>query len=270
MFYNINNMLVINSLNNPKVKELTRLYRASDRRARGVFLVDGEREISAAVCAGWEIQSLFFCPKLIGKLKNNFFALRQEAIIEVSEMVFKKICYKEKPDGFLALIKIKKTSLADFRAGKNPLIIVLENVEKPGNLGAIIRTAYAAQVDAIIINDNQTDIYNPNTIRASEGLIFSQPIFLAGLEETKKWLKDQKIKSLAAATIAKKNYSALDLRSGSALVFGSEARGLSRDWLKSADQLIKIPMRAGVDSLNVSVSVAVVSYEALRQRQVKT
>ena len=146
------------------------------------------------------------------------------------------------------------------------MIIVLENIEKPGNLGAIIRTAYAAGATAIIINDNQTDIYNPNVIRASEGYVFKEKIVSASVKETIKWLKENKIKSYGAATSGKLVYTKVDLREPLAIILGSEADGLSREWLKAANELVKIPMQKGMDSLNVSVSAAILVFEALRQR----
>jgi TrmH family RNA methyltransferase len=157
--------------------------------------------------------------------------------------------------------------LDKIKLSNNPLLVILEAVEKPGNLGAIIRTSYAAGVDAIIINDNQTDIYNPNVIRASEGFIFNKPIVIASVEETADWLRNNKILSYAAATTGKNNYTKEKLSEPAAIILGSEAYGLSDKWLKRADKLIKIPMEKGIDSLNVSVSGAIIIYEALRQRE---
>ncbi len=265
-------MTIIQSGDNKRVKELVRLKKASERRAQGLIIIDGAREIELAVKAGLKIRELFYCPSLIKKkngLAGNLFGLDSEKITEVAERAFNKICYKEKPDGFLALGETPDLNLTNLKLSKNPLIIILEAVEKPGNLGAIIRTAYAAGVEAVIINDNQTDIYNPNVIRASEGFIFVESVTVADFKTTSAWLKKNKIKSLAAATNATKDYTKVNLKGGAAIVLGSEANGLSDKWLKTVDALIKIPMQSGIDSLNVSVATAIITFEALRQRNSK-
>jgi len=263
-------MVTITSLRNPQIKKIIHLRQAKERRAQGLIIIDGAREILMAHQASLEIVTLFYCPRLIKERlgsANNFFGVDQDRIIEVNETVFHKICYKENPDGFLAVAEQPKLSLDKIKLSTSPLLVVLEAVEKPGNLGAIVRTAYAANVDLIIINDSQTDIYNPNVIRASEGLIFSQPVVLANSKETVKWLKMNKIKSFAATTNAKQSYWQANFKTAAAIVLGSEAEGLSSTWLKAADQSLRIPMRSGVDSLNVSVSAALMIFEAQRQRQ---
>jgi len=260
-------MITISSLSNQKIKDLVRLQKASERRRQGLILIDGAREIELAKKSGVQIIELFYCPALIKKADGRFFGLKSEQIIEVTEPVFSKICYKENPDGFLALAKPAVFTLETIKLSKNPLVIVLEAVEKPGNLGAIIRTATAGGVDVLIVNDNQTDIYNPNVIRASEGLIFSLPIVLTSVAETSKWLGEQKIKSFAAATTSSKNYTKVNFKKALAIILGSEAEGLSQEWIKSVDEVIRIPMQKGIDSLNVSVSAAIILYEAIRQRQ---
>lgn len=259
-------MVTISSSNNLIIKNLVRLKKASERRQQGLIIIDGAREIELAQKTGLEIQKLFYCPALVKKGVNDFFNLDSEKITEVSETVFAKICYKEKPDGFLAVAKERITKLMEVKLSRNPLVVVLEAVEKPGNLGAILRTAYAAGVDLVIINNSQTDIYNPNVIRASEGLVFAKTVILVSQKETAAWLKKNKIKSLAAATSGSKDYFKADFKKPLAIILGSEAEGLSEKWLSEADGLIKIPMLAGIDSLNVSVSAAVIIYEAIRQR----
>lgn len=260
-------MELINSVNNQKIKDLVKLQKASERREKQFIIIDGAREIELAKKSGVDILELFYCPALIRKEEKNFFSITQEKITEVSEAVFKKICYKENPDGYFALARMELIGLDKIRLSGNPLLVILEAVEKPGNLGAIIRTAYAAGVDAIIINDSQTDIYNPNVIRASEGFVFNKPIVIASVEETADWLRGNKILSYAAATTGKNNYTKEKLSLPAAIILGSEAYGLSDKWLKRADKLIKIPMEKGIDSLNVSVSGAIIIYEALRQRE---
>jgi len=153
--------MIITSISNPLIKELVKLPKASFRKKREAVVIDGAREIALALAAGWKIQQLFYCPELVkseSRETNHLLKLERENIIEVSEPVFKKICYKEKPEGFLATAKLQQNSLAQIKLPAQPLIVVLEKVEKPGNLGAILRTAYAAGVAAVIVNDNQTDI----------------------------------------------------------------------------------------------------------------
>ena len=181
--------------------------------------------------------------------------------------LFAHLAYKEKPEGIIAIAKSKTLSLSDIKLSPIPLILVLEQVEKPGNLGAILRTAFAAGIDAIIINSPQTDIHNPNVIRSSMGHIFSVPIAIASIAATVAWLKDNAITSYATAITASHDYSQQDYRSGTAFIMGTENSGLSPEWLAAADRQIIIPMKTGIDSLNVSVSAAIISYEALRQRQ---
>jgi len=262
-------MNIINSANNQKIKEIAKLQKAGERHARGLFIIDGAREIELAQKSGTEILELFYSPELIKKDVSDFFSLERNKITEVSETAFKKICYKENPDGYLAVAKIGIISLKQIKLSKNPLVVVLETVEKPGNLGAILRTAYAAGVDAIIINNSQTDIYNPNVIRASEGFVFSKPLAVASVEETIKWLAENKILSYAAATTGKNNYNKEKMDMPLAIILGSEANGLSEKWLKMANKLVKIPMKKGIDSLNVSVSAAILIYEAIRQREIQ-
>jgi TrmH family RNA methyltransferase len=262
-------MVTINSLENKKIRDLVRLRKAGARRQRGLIIIDGRREIEMALKAGAEAVELFYVPSFITdqeEAADNLFGLEDEKLAAVSASVFKKICYKEKPDGFLLLAKRPVQALDHIKLKKNPLIIILEAVEKPGNLGAIIRTAYATGADAVIINSDQTDIYNPNVIRASEGFVFIEPVLKADLAETMAWLKKHKIKSLAAATNGKEYYTDINLNGPTAIILGSEADGLSLQWLEAADKLIKIPMQKGIDSLNVSVAGAVIAFEVLRQR----
>lgn len=259
-------MIKITSLDNQKIKEVVSLYKNKKRQEAGIIIVDGLREIVLAKQAGLEIRDIFYCPELSNKGLDFLSEKEKEKVIEVSEAVFKKICYKESPDGFLSLIKRPKNDLSKLKLKTKPLIIILEAVEKPGNLGAIIRTAYAANIDAIIINSGQTDIYNPNVIRASEGLIFFQPIFNLSYDKTIKFLKENKIKSYAAGTKGSIDYLKADYTKSCAIILGAEDKGLSHEWLEKADKVIKINMREGVDSLNVSVSAAIIIFEALRQK----
>jgi len=259
-------MKTINSLDNKKIKDLIRLKKTSERKKQGLIIIDGLREIELALESGVEIIDLFFCPEISKNEKTRLKGMNSELVTIVSVNIFKKICYKESPDGYFALAKSKELNIESVSLNKNALVVILENVEKPGNLGAVIRTSFAAKVDLIIINDNQTDIYNPNVIRASEGLLFKQKIVNITINNTVTWLKKNNISSYAAATTSRTDYTKVNMKKSTAIILGSESRGLSRDWLNKADKLIKIPMQSGIDSLNVSVSAAILIYEAKRQR----
>jgi TrmH family RNA methyltransferase len=217
-----------------------------------------------AMGAGFEIDKLFFCLDFAGKRRME--EIEDDLIISVIPTVFKKIAYRENPDGFLALAKLKNLELEKIKLSKNPLVIILESVEKPGNLGAILRSADAAGVDAVIISDQRTDIYNSNVIRASLGTVFTNQVAVSSAKEIKKWLSHNKIKSLAATPEADKLYTEVNYKGGIAVVVGEEHGGLSKDWLEKADEKIKIPMAGKIDSLNVSVSTAIILFEAVRQR----
>lgn len=257
--------MLITSFGNPKIKEVIRLKKAGQRREQDLILIEGEREINLAVAVGLTPETLFICEELGGK-KNIVKNLKEENIFYTSKEVFKKISYREHPDGLLALAKPEYKKLESLKLPANPLLIILEAVEKPGNLGAILRTADAAGADAVIINDLKTDIYNPNVIRASQGTVFTSKVVISKTEETIKWLKKNKIKSLATAPDAEKNYSEEDYKKGTAIIMGAEDKGLSEVWLDAADEKIKIKMAGKIDSLNVSVATAIVIFEALRQR----
>lgn len=259
----------INSLNNSIIKELIKIRKGATAKRLGRFLIDGHREILSAKQGEFEIEELFLCPELAKKNKKELTIDLKIKTTILSENAFRKIAYKENPDGFIALVKRKFYNFKDIKLKNNPLIIVLEAIEKPGNLGAIIRTARAVGVDAIILNNQETDIFNANIIRSSEGLIFSTVLVLASLEETAAWLKQKGIKILATETRAQNRHYDTDMSVPTALVLGSESRGLSEKWLKTADKKISIPMEAGIDSLNVSVSAGILVFEAKRQRDKK-
>lgn len=263
----------ISSLANPKVKRLVKLAKdAKFRQEENIVLIDGCREIEEAVKGSWKVDEFYFCEKFIDEKNKDFFSKLKKTspnIYSLSPQAFEKVSYKKNPDGFLVLTKSKEQKFSDLKLNKNPLVLILESVEKPGNLGAIIRTAYASGVDLIILNDQKTDLYSPNVIRSSTGFIFSMPLVLGSVSETVEWLKKQNIKVLSTSITATKNHFEIDYKSGTAIVFGTEAFGLSDLWLKSEHEQIKIPMIDGVDSLNVSVSVAIIVYEAIRQRKFK-
>lgn len=256
--------LLITSAANPLIKELVALKTSNKRKKLGLIVLEGDREIELALSAGWTLETVFYCPEMFPTGEK----IPAHKTYTLTETLMEKVACSEHPRGVLATAKPKYSSLSNLKLNKYPLVIVLETVEKPGNLGAILRTAYAAGVDAVIVNDPQTDIYNPNVLRASMGRVFSVPTVVATRAETIAWLKSRKIKSYAAVTIANKFHFETNFKSGAAIILGAEATGLSETWLKAADEQIKIPMKNDIDSLNVSVSAAVIIYEAQRQREV--
>jgi TrmH family RNA methyltransferase len=199
-------------------------------------------------------------------MDTNF---KATVFIKITKQVFDKLAYRENRDGLIALVQATYKSLADIKLSANPLIIVLESIEKPGNLGAILRTADAAYVDAVIVCDKKTDIFNPNVIRSSLGCVFTNQVVTCSADECLTWLEEKKIKSYAAALTATKFYHQADFKNASAIFMGTEADGLSDTILNNANQQIKIPMSGKIDSLNVSTSCSIIVFEAKRQRDFK-
>ena len=255
---------MITSKSNPKIKNVVKLQKSSERREQNRIIIEGRREIERAVACGFIVDTLFICNDI---LKESV-SINANYVEEVTLEVFEKIAYREGSDGLLAVAIPKYADLKSFKPKKNPLIIVLETVEKPGNLGAIMRTADAAGVDAVIIADPRTDLYNPNAIRASIGTIFSVPLFACSSEECINWLRENDIKIYCTYLKASIDYLEADFRQGSAIVMGTEATGISDIWVDAADQNLIIPMNGIADSLNVSVTTAIVVFEAIRQRRV--
>ena len=255
---------MITSKSNPKIKNVVKLQKSSERREQNRIIIEGRREIERAVACGFIVDTLFICNDILKESVN----IEANYIEEVTLEVFEKIAYREGSDGLLAVAIPKYADLKSFKPKKNPLIIVLETVEKPGNLGAIMRTADAAGVDAVIIADPRTDLYNPNAIRASIGTIFSVPLFACSSEECINWLRENEIKIYCTYLKASIDYLEANFRQGSAIVMGTEATGISDIWVDAADQNLIIPMNGIADSLNVSVTTAIVVFEAIRQRRV--
>lgn len=265
----------ITSAQNPKIKELLALQEKSRaRREKGLFVVEGRRELGHCLDAGYKARTIFVCMDILGEdglaeiLGNGSRANGGKApdIIEITPALYEKVAYRGGTEGVIAEIYTKDTRLEDLALGKEPLIMVLESVEKPGNLGAVLRSADAAGADAVIICDPLTDLYNPNLIRASIGAVFTRQVVAASSEDTVKWLKDKGIKILTAQLQDSEWYYDTDMRGGVAIVMGTEATGLTDFWRKAADAHIRIPMLGSLDSLNVSVSAAILLYEAVRQR----
>lgn len=257
----------ITSTQNPKIKNIVKLQqKSSERKKQNLIVIEGLREIGLAKRAGMLLKSVFVCSEIISyeDIKDDFQSDAQ--IFEISKEIFEKLAYRGSTEGAIALAEPRNIDLNDISLRENPLIVVLESVEKPGNLGAILRTADAAKADAVIICDPLTDIYNPNVIRSSVGCVFTNQLVTSSTNETISWLKEKGIKSYAAALTANKYYHETELSGSVALVMGTEADGLSQKWLKEADEQIRIPMSGEIDSLNVSTSAAILIFEAMRQR----
>lgn len=261
----------ITSAQNQKIKLLLELQEKSKtRRKEGLFVVEGQRELLHCIESGYKAHTLFICPDLLTEKQQqeleDAIAGENCTICSIPEHLYKKVAYRGSTEGVIAELKCKTHTLDDLNLKENPLVVVLESVEKPGNLGAILRSADASGVDAVIVCDPLTDMYNPNLIRSSIGGIFTVPTVAASSEEAIKWLKDRNIKIYTAQLQDSEWYYDTDMTKGTAVVMGTEATGLTQAWRKAADAHIKIPMLGKLDSLNVSVSAAILMYEAVRQR----
>lgn len=256
----------ITSSQNPKIKNLLALEKPRERRKQCLFVVEGKKEIRMALDAGYKIGNLFYCEELISQDELKTFGTSDKLLIPVSKEVFDKIAIREDSGGLLAVAEQKIHHLHSIRLSANPLLLILESVEKPGNLGAILRTADAAGVDAVITCDPQTDFYNPNVIRSSIGCIFTNQIASATSEETLSWLKKNNIVPYCTYLKASQPYHEVDYTKSCAIVMGTESTGLSDTWTKDSRTNIIIPMQGSIDSMNVSTAAAVVIFEARRQR----
>lgn len=274
----------ITSLQNPRLKQLIKLRDRRPRDEAGLFLVEGYRELKRALAAGVKLRELYCGPDWF--LGENEPALIDTArlagaqVFELSKQVFAKVSYRDRPDGLLAVAPQWKRTLADLDAArlaeaspgsptpvtKPPLLLVVEAIEKPGNLGTILRSADAAGVDAVIVCDPVTDIFNPNVVRSSTGVLFSMPVVVAESAEVRTWLWAQGIRAVATTPAAPALYTDSDLRGPLAIIMGSEQYGLSEFWLKESDLLVRIPMAGQADSLNVAMATIITLFEAVRQR----
>ena len=275
-------MADITSIQNPKIKHIALLQQKSaERRKSGLFIVEGQRELGHCLAAGYEIDSLYVLDSQYDSLFSGDAAramvdadgnvslgdiYNKVKVNTVTPQVYEKIAYRGSTEGILAVVKTKQHTLAGLKMSDTPLVIVLERVEKPGNLGAILRTADAAGVDAVLVCDPLTDLYNPNLIRSAIGAIFTVPVATCTSEECIAYLKDKGIKILTAQLQDSRLYYDQDMTAATAIVMGTESTGLTDIWRNAADAHIRIPMLGKLDSLNVSVSTAVLVYEAVRQR----
>ena len=259
----------ITSLQNERIKHLLLLQQKSAvRRQEGLFVVEGQRELLHCINAGYEVQTIFADCEMCGDELKNIPTAGIE-VVEVSSRVYEKIAYRGSTEGMVAVVKTRQHTLQDLekRMGESPLYIILESVEKPGNMGAILRSADAAGVDGVIICDPLTDLYNPNLVRASIGAAFTVPTVACTSEECIAWLKEKGIQILTAQLQDSSLYYDTDMKRPTAIVMGTEATGLTTQWREAADKHIRIPMCGKLDSLNVSVSSAILMFEAVRQRQ---
>lgn len=259
----------ITSTQNPKVKSLLALEKPRERKRQQLFVIEGKKEISMAVEAGYKIGNLFFCDELIDVADLPDQLKDEKLLIPVSKEVFDKIAVRESTGGMIAVAEMRVHALERLTLSKNPLILILEGVEKPGNLGAILRTADAANVDAVIICDPQTDFYNSNVIRSSLGCVFTKQVASATSEETIAWLQKNKVSIFCTYLKASQPYHTVDYQKPTAIVMGTEATGLTDVWVKNSSVNIIIPMLGNIDSMNVSTAAAVVVFEAKRQRGFK-
>jgi RNA methyltransferase, TrmH family len=263
------NDLIITSLQNPRIKAAIKLRDRRGREASGLLLIEGYFELDLARQCGVVPEELFFCPELVrpGELPLRA-ALRAAGtrIFSVSPAVMAKLAYREHPDAWLATATVPRRHLADLRLPAQPLLIVAEGVEKPGNLGAILRSADAAGVDAVIVCAGRTDLANPNVVRASKGALFRVPVVEADSDETLEWLRQRGIQVVAATPAANCAHWDADLSGGVAIAVGTEKEGLTPTWLEGADLAVAIPMHGTVNSLNVAQALTLLVYEALRQR----
>ena len=261
----------LSSLQNPLVKQITALQdKSRERRKQGLFIVEGKREISLALQGRYSLIQMLYCPEIVssesisGMLES--FSPSVE-IITVTQEVYQKLAYRSSTEGIIALFKTKEHQLQNLVfQGENPLILVAEAPEKPGNIGALLRTADAANLDAVIIANPKTDLYNPNIIRSGVGCLFTNQVATGTTSEIIEFLKAKKVAIFSAALQASIPYAQCNFQQATAIVVGTEAEGLSETWLQESTQNILIPMQGKIDSMNVSVAAGILIFEAKRQR----
>ena len=259
-------MKQITSVQNPFIKSLVLLQEKSKaRKQTGTFLIEGQREIELAQKGGYEIETLLFLPEISSENEAKKLS-RSAELIEISKEVYQKLAYRDTTEGILAIAKSKNLSLSELNLGENPLILVAEAPEKPGNIGAILRTADAANLDAVIIANPKSDLYSPNIVRSSVGCLFTNNIATGTTEEIIAFLKAKNISIYCATLQNSTGYHTQDYTTPTALVVGTEATGLTQEWRDNATQNIIIPMQGAIDSMNVSVAAAILIFEAKRQR----
>ena len=260
--------LFISSSSNEKFKLLFELQQTKKRKKTGLFLLEGMKEMEMAMESSIELFSIYYQNEIVDLEKIVWLKKKNPntQFFQIDKNLYSKVCYRDSTEGIIAIAKTQNRTLDSIKLSKSPLVLVVESVEKPGNLGAILRTADAANIDAVICCELQTDLYNPNIIRSSLGTVFTVPVVLSNNEEAMAWLKKNKIKTYCTNLHEASNYYHLEYKDSTAFVVGSEANGVSNDWINFADKNIKIPMLGKIDSMNVSVASAIILFEAKRQR----
>jgi TrmH family RNA methyltransferase len=260
----------ITSLQNPQIKALVRLRKRRERDQTKRFLIEGYRELRRAIDGQVTIETLYVCEELfLGTNEPRLIAdaaARGAEVVQVSADPFAKVSYRDRPEGLLAVAEQFDTDLESIAVGADPLVLVVESIEKPGNLGTMLRTADAAGVDAVIVADPTTDPFNPNVVRASLGCLFTVPLAISSTERASEWLTASQIRTVATTPDTSTLHWEADLTGPVAVIVGSEQYGLSREWLDRADERIRIPMGGEADSLNAAMAGGVVLFEAVRQR----
>jgi TrmH family RNA methyltransferase len=264
----------ITSIQNPFIKSLLQLQeKAKARKQSGTFIIEGKREIELALKGKYELETILFLPELITEKEINALYIAidqtQTELIEINKEVYQKLAYRDTTEGIIAISKSKSLALFDLKLPDNPLILILESIEKPGNIGAMLRTCDAANIDAVIIANPKTDLYNPNIIRSSVGCLFTNQIASGTTEEVIQFLKDKKINIYSATLQNSNSYHTENYKTPTAIAVGTEAIGLSQALRDNASKNIIIPMQGQIDSMNVSVAAAILLFEAKRQRGFK-
>jgi TrmH family RNA methyltransferase len=263
--------MLLTSLQNPRIKFLVKLRDRRPRDREGKFLIEGYRGVRRALANGWPMEELYVCPELFqGENEDELIEACREAgtaVFETTPPVFRKIAYRDRPEGLLALSPQRRTALAELPIPERPpLYLVAEGIEKPGNLGTMLRSADATGVDALLLADACTDLFNPNVVRASTGSLFHVPVAECTTAEALAWLRARGVRTLAATPHAESLYTDVDMTGPLAIAVGTEQYGLTTPWIEGADIAVRIPMLGQADSLNVSTATALLLYEAVRQR----
>lgn len=268
----MHNIEILSSTQNPRIKQAVNLRDRPERDKTGLFLIEGFRELFRASAAGQPVETVFICPELFLGTNEGLLIEKLKAsgahIIRTTDKVFRKLSYRDRPDGLVAVGIQQRKKLADIPLQPSPFLVVAEAIEKPGNLGTILRSSDAVGVDGLIVCDRCTDIFNPNVVRASVGTLFTVPVAEARSQETITWLKSKGIAILAATPSAKREFTTVDMTVPLAIAVGTEQLGLSEQWMTQADLQVNIPMCGVADSLNVAMATTLLLYEALRQRRV--
>jgi RNA methyltransferase, TrmH family len=265
--------MIITSLQNDRIKNLVKLRNRRDRDKQQSMIIEGYRSLLRASNNNTKITEFYFCREFfIGENEDSLIDLFRErgaSIIEVPKHVFEKISYRDRPEGLLGVAPYFNKSLEDLQLSEQPFLVVAQSIEKPGNLGTIIRSTDGTGADGLILCDRCTDLFNPNVITASTGICFALPIAETSTEECLKFLKERNISILSATPSADTLYTDVDMTGPIAIIVGAEQYGLTEEWMKESTINVRIPMQGQADSLNVATATTLLLYEALRQRQLK-